>query len=76
MLLTKLPQEKPDDWEILTFLIQFIDSLPFQNTVSYATLGTLPLTVQHACGLEDLMLQHWSQGSSHPTLTYRSRGFP
>ena len=31
--------------------IQFFDSSPFPNTVSEATLGILPLTVQHLCDL-------------------------
>ena len=53
--------------------IEFFDS-PFPNTVSYATFGYLPLTVQHLCDLWDAMPLQWSPGASHPTLTLGSRG--
>ena len=56
--------------------IQFFDSPPFPNTVSKATFGYLPLTVQHLCELQDAMPCHWSSSASHPTLTYGSGGFP
>ena len=36
------------------------------NTVSQATYGYLPLTVQHLCDLQDIMPRHWSPGASHP----------
>ena len=36
------------------------------NTVSQATYGYLPLTVQHLCDLRDTMPRHWSPGASHP----------
>ena len=49
--------------------IQFFDSLPFPNTVSYAAFGYLHLTVQHLCDLQDAMPCHSSQSASHPTLT-------
>ena len=54
-----------------SFLIYF----SFPNTVSEDTLGTLPLTVQYLCELQNLMLLHWSPVTSYLTLTYGSRGF-
>ena len=49
--------------------IQFFDSPSFPNTVSWATFGYLPLTVQHLCDLQDTMPYHWLPSASHPTLT-------
>ena len=48
-----------------SFLIYF----SFPNTVSEDTLGTLPLTVQYLCELQNLMLLHWSPVTSYLTLT-------
>ena len=36
------------------------------NTVSPATNGYLPVTVQLLCDLRDTMPRHWSSGASHP----------
>ena len=47
-----------------SFLIQ----LPFPNTVSQDTFGTLPLTVQYLGDLRDAMPRYWSPSTSYPTL--------
>ena len=49
--------------------IQVFNSPLFPNTVSEATLGTLPLTMQQPCDLRDAMPCHWSPGNSHPSFT-------
>ena len=36
------------------------------NTVSQATYGYLPLSLQHLCDLQDTMPRHWLPGVSHP----------
>ena len=36
----------------------FLIYVPFSNTVSQDTFGTLPLTVQYLCGLLDAMPNH------------------
>ena len=51
--------------------IQFFDLPPYFDTVSYATYGYLPLTVQHLCDLQDAMPCHWLPGASHPPLLFR-----
>ena len=40
--------------------IQFLNSLPFLDTVSYNTLDSLHLTAQPLCDLRDAMRRHWS----------------
>ena len=47
--------------------IQFFNSLLFPNRVSYATLGSLHITVQTLCDLRDAMPCHWSASASHQT---------
>ena len=46
----------------------FFNSSPFLNIVIEATFGTLPLTVQHMCDLEEAIPLYWSLGTSHPIL--------
>lgn len=48
---------------------RFFIQLPFLNTVSQATHGTLLPTAQHLCDLWDAMPRHWSPSTSNPTLT-------
>ena len=49
--------------------IQFFSFTPYPNTVSWATFGYLPHTVQYLCDLQDAMPCHWSPSASHPTFT-------
>ena len=49
--------------------IQFLIPLPFSNTVSEATFGYLPLTVQHQCYFQDAIPCQCSPNASYPTLT-------
>ena len=44
--------------------IQFLNSPLFLNIVSQNTFGTLPLTVQYLCDLQDVMPLHWSPCTS------------
>ena len=53
--------------------IQFFDLPPYLNTVSWATFGYLPLTVQHLCDLQDNIPCHWSPSASHPTPCYSGK---
>ena len=46
------------------------------NTVSSATYGYLPLTVQPLCNLRDVMPCHWSPGASQPRLLTSSLALP
>ena len=48
---------------------------PFPSTVNQTTVGTLPLTMQHLCDLQDTLLLHWSPSTSHLALTQRIRVF-
>ena len=44
--------------------IPFLINLPFPNTVSKATFGYLPLTVQHQYHLQDATPFQWSPDAS------------
>ena len=50
-------------------MLKFFNSLPLPNTVSEATSGTLPFTVQHLYDLQDTIQLHWSPSTFHPTFT-------
>ena len=45
---------------------------PLPNTVSYATLGTLQLTVQSFCDIQDARPHQWSPSASQPTLSRKT----
>ena len=40
------------------------------------TFGTLPLTVQYLCDLQDAMPCHWSPSISHPVIPREGEDFP
>ena len=56
--------------------IQFFNSPPFSHTISQNTFGTLALTVQYLCDLQDARPCHWSPSTSHPTHPREAEDFP
>ena len=54
---------------------RFLIHSPFPNTVSQDPLGTLLLTAQYLCDLQNAMPRHWSLINCHPTFPKDAEDF-